>query len=122
MCVCVFLNSNVFFCLCHNRIEKFRRPGNFFPSGEKDFLVCSSFGLGRLSSFFGGMGFKEVNAGQHLPCCFYLRLLLDTLCVVRKLLRKSVGQSTTQSIRGMGSKEVNEKASTYHAVSICICY
>ena len=26
----------------------------FFPSGEKNFLVCSSFGLGRLSSFGGG--------------------------------------------------------------------
>ena len=26
----------------------------------------------------------------------------------------------TQSIRGTGSKEVNEKSSTYHAVSICI--
>ena len=26
----------------------------------------------------------------------------------------------TQSIRGIGSKEVNEKSSTYHAVSICI--
>ena len=124
VCVCVFSSTAMFFfCLCHNRIEKFRRPGNFFPSGEKNFLVCSSFGLGRLSSFLGEMGGgKEVNAGQHLPCCFYLRLLLDTLCVIRKLLRKSVGQSTTQSIRGMGSKEVNEKASTYHAVSICVCY
>ena len=86
MCVCVFLNSNVFFCLCHNRIEKFRRPGNFFPLGEKNFLVCSSFSLGRLSSFLGGDGGgKEVNEGQHLPCCFYLHLLLDTLCVVRNL-------------------------------------
>ena len=57
----------------------------FAPSGEKNFLVCSSFGLGRLSSFFGGGGWggKEVNEGQHLPCCFYLCLLLDTLCVVR---------------------------------------
>ena len=83
--MCVFLNSNVFFCLCHNRIEKFRRPGNFFPSGEKNVLVCSSFRLGRLSSFFvgGWGGGKEVNEGQHLPCCFYLRLLLDTLCVIR---------------------------------------
>ena len=26
----------------------------------------------------------------------------------------------TQSIRGIGSKEVNEKSSIYHAVSICI--
>ena len=84
--MCVFFSTAMFFfCLCHNRIEKFRRPGNFFPSGEKNFLVCSSFGLGRLSSFFGGMGGKEVNEGQHLPCCFYLHLLLDTLCVVRNL-------------------------------------
>ena len=36
----------------------------------------------------------------------------------QKLVCKSVGQS----IRGMGVKEVNEKASTYHAVSICVCY
>ena len=36
----------------------------------------------------------------------------------QKLVCKSVGQS----IRGMGGKEVNEKASTYHAVSICVCY
>ena len=40
----------------------------------------------------------------------------------QKLVCKSVGQSTTQSIRGMGSKEVNEKSSTYYAVSICVCY
>ena len=87
VCVCVcFPQQQCFFCLCHNRIEKFRRPGNFFPSREKNFLVCSSFGLGRLSSFLGGMGGgKEVNEGQHLPCCFYLCLLLDTLCVVRNL-------------------------------------
>ena len=26
------------------------------------------------------MGGKEVNEGQPLPCCFYLHLLLDTLC------------------------------------------
>ena len=85
MCVCFPQQQCFFFCLCHNRIEKFRRPGNFFPLGEKNFLVCSSFGLGRLSSFFGGDGGggKEVNEGQHLPCCFYLHLLLDTLCVVR---------------------------------------
>ena len=85
--MCIFSSTAMFFfCLCHNRIEKFRRPGNFFPSGEKNFLVCSSFSLGRLSSFFGGgWGGKEVNEGQHLPCCFYLRLLLDTLCVVRNL-------------------------------------
>ena len=57
VCVCVFSSTAMFFfCLCHNRIEKFRRPGNFFPWGEKNFLVCSSFGLGRLSSFWGGMG------------------------------------------------------------------
>ena len=26
------------------------------------------------------MGWKEVNEGQPLPCCFYLLLLLDMLC------------------------------------------
>ena len=86
MCVFFFFSTAMFFfCLCHHRIEKFRRPGNFFPSGEKNFLVCSSFGLGRLSPFLGGWGDKEVNEGQHLPCCFYLRLLLDMLCVIRNL-------------------------------------
>ena len=48
-------------------------------------------------------------------------VIRHTLCH-QKLVCKSVGQSMTQSIRGMGGKEVNEKASTYHAVSICICY
>ena len=51
--------------------------------GGKNFLVYSSFSLGRLSSFltfWGDGGEKEVNEGQPLPCCFYLHLLLDTLC------------------------------------------
>ena len=45
----------MFFAFAIIEYKKFRRPGNFFlPSGEKNFLVCSSFGLGRLSSFLGG--------------------------------------------------------------------
>ena len=68
----------MFFAFAIIEYKKFRRPGNFFSLGEKNFLVCSSFGLGRLSSFLGG--------------------------------------------EGGGGKEVNEKASTYHAVSICVCY
>ena len=48
-------------------------------------------------------------------------VIRHTLCG-QKLVCKSVGQSTTQSIRWMGSKEVNEKSSTYHAVSICVRY
>ena len=42
----------MFFAFAIIEYKKFRRPGNF--SGEKNFLVCSSFGLGRLSSFWGG--------------------------------------------------------------------
>ena len=51
------------------------------PPGGKNFLVYSSFGLGRLSSFFNFLGRwgKEGNEGQPLPCCFYLCLLLDML-------------------------------------------
>ena len=85
--MCVFLNSNVFFfCLCHNRIENFRRPGNFFPSGEKK-ISWSALALAweDFLLFWRGWGGKEVNEGQHLPCCFYLHLLLDTLCVIRNL-------------------------------------
>ena len=44
-------------------------------------LVCKSVGQS-----IRGMGDKEVNEGQHLPCCFYLRLLLDTLCIVRNCM------------------------------------
>ena len=41
--------------------------------------------------------------------------------VIRKLyVNLMVIINDTQSIRGIGSKEVNEKSSTYHAVSICI--
>ena len=64
---------------------KVKETRKLFSLGGKKFLVCSSFGLGRLSPFLGGWGDKEVNEGQHLPCCFYLRLLLDTLCVIRNL-------------------------------------
>ena len=54
--VCVFFISStaMFFAFAIIEYKKFRRPGNFFSLGEKNFLVCSSFGLGRLSSFFGG--------------------------------------------------------------------
>ena len=82
MCVC-FPQQQCFFCLCHNRIEKFRRPGNFFPSGEKISWSALASAWEDFLLFLGGWGGKEVNEGQHLPCCFYLRLLLDTHCVIR---------------------------------------
>ena len=106
MCV-FFFSQQQCFCLCHNRIEKFRRPGNFFPLGGKkiswsalasaweDFLL-----------FLGGWGGKEVNEGQHLPCCFYLCLLLDTLCVIRNLyVNLLVSQRHSQS-GGWGTRRL----------------
>ena len=115
MCIFYFLNSNVFFAFAIIEYKKFRRPGNFFfPLGEKNFLVCSSFGLGRLSSFFGGgrrVGGKEVN---EKASTYHAVSICICVVVIRKLVRD------TQSIRGIGSTEVNEKSSTYHAVSICI--
>ena len=82
--MCVFSSTEMFFfCLCHNRIEKFRRPGNFFPSGKKISWCALALAWEDFLLFWGGWGGKEVNEDQHLPCCFYLRLLLDTLCVVR---------------------------------------
>ena len=58
----------------------------FFPRGKKISWSALASAWEDFLLFLGGMGGgKEVNEGQHLPCCFYLRLLLDTLCVVRNL-------------------------------------
>ena len=64
-----------FFCLCHNRIEKFRRPGNFFPSGKKISWSALASAWEDFLLFLGGWG-------------------------ARRLMQ----------------------VSTYHAVSICVCY
>ena len=73
-------NSNVFAFA----IIEYKSLGDqeiFFPRGEKISWSALASAWGDFLLFGGDGGGKEVNEGQHLPCCFYLRLLLDTLCV-----------------------------------------
>ena len=115
----------MFFAFAIIEYKKFRRPGNFFfPSGEKNFLVCSSFGLGRLSSFFGGEG----GGARRLMRRPAPTMLFLFAFVIRHSFVSSSGNLYVNLLviiddtvnQGIGSKEVNEKSSTYYAVSICI--
>ena len=84
MCIFYFLNSNVFAFA----IIEYKSLGDqeiFFPRGKKISWSALALAWEDFLLFLGGLGGKEVNEGQHLPCCFYLHLLLDTLCVVRNL-------------------------------------
>ena len=71
-CVYFFFNSNVFAFA----IIEYKTLGDQEISWSALALAWGDFLL-----FGGGWGGKEVNEGQQLPCCFYLHLLLDTLCV-----------------------------------------
>ena len=114
----------MFFAFAIIEYKKFRRPGNFFSLGGKNFLVCSSFGLGRLSSFFGGEG----GGARRLMRRPAPTMLFLFAFVIRHSFVSSSGNLYVNLLvivddtvnQGIGSKEVNEKSSTYHAVSICI--
>ena len=83
MCV-FFLNSNVFFAFAIIEYESLGDQEIFFPWGKKISWSALALAWEDFLLFWGGWGGgKEVNEGQHLPCCFYLHLLLDMLCVVR---------------------------------------
>ena len=120
MCVFFISSTAMFFAFAIIEYKKFRRPGNFFPLGEKNFLVCSSFGLGRLSSFFGGGEGGGARRLMRRPAPTMLFLFAFVSSSGNLYVNLLVIIDATQSIRGIGSKEVNEKSSTYHAVSICI--
>ena len=116
----------MFFAFAIIEYKKFRRPGNFFPSGEKNFLVCSSFGLGRLSFFGGeGGGAKEVNekASTYHAVSICI-LLLDMLCViVRKLVCKSVGHHRQHSQSGgLGARRLMRSPAPTMLFLFAFCY
>ena len=120
MCVFFISSTAMFFAFAIIEYKKFRRPANFFPLGEKHFLVCSSFGLGRLSSFLGGGRRGGARRLMRRPAPTMLFLFAFVSSSGNLYVNLLVIIDATQSIRGIGSKEVNEKSSTYHAVSICI--
>ena len=80
VCVFFFLNSNVFAFAIIEYKSLVEDQEIFFPQEKKISWSALASAWGDFL-LFGGMAGKEVNEGQHLPCCFYLRLLLDTLCV-----------------------------------------
>ena len=123
MCIFYFLNSNVFAFA----IIEYKSLGDqeiFFPRGKKTSWSALASAWEDFLLFLGGWGggARRLMRSPALTMLFLFAFVIrHTLCR-QKLICKSVGQSTTQSIRGKGSKEVNEKSSTYHAVSICVHY
>ena len=93
----------MFFAFAIIEYKKFRRPGIFFSLGEKNFLVCSSFGLGRLSSFFGGEG-GGARRLMRRPAPTMLFLFAFVIrhgfvsFVIRKLVCKSVGHHRRHTV------------------------
>ena len=95
----------MFFAFAIIEYKKFRRPGNFFfPWGKKNFLVCSSFGLGRLSSFFGGGEGGGTRRLMRRPAPTMLFLFAFVIrhgfvsFVIRKLVCKSVGHHQRHTV------------------------
>ena len=115
MCIFYFLNSNVFFAFAIIEYKKFRRPGIFFsPWGKKISWSALASAWEDFLLFLGGEGGWGARRLMRRP--------VPTTLFLFAFVSSSSGNlyATHSQSGGLGSTEVNEKSSTYHAVSICI--
>ena len=123
MCVFFISSTAMFFAFAIIEYKKFRRPGNFFfPRGKKISWSALASAWEDFLLFWGGA--RRLMRRPAPTMLFLFAFVIRhgfVSFVIRKLVCKSDGHHQRHTVnQGIGSKEVNEKSSTYHAVSICI--